>query len=386
MSRIELIIGNGNETRKLSFPCKDSQMQEICDSISVTETAAKIVRVITPNSFSLLNGKAVDLDEINYLAKRVNEFNERDRLCFFAATETEKYTTPKDLINLACNIKCYTLISDVSSFGSIGYNYLISQEEYVSDKDLRNKDFEKIGKELLDSGLGQTTSYGLLFKNRDTTFVEYYDGHSGFPLLWFNKGNVFILNLEFDRKHAYVAFPGETIEVDKALKRIGAASINKCGIYVETYSEDRTWEDIFEDLIKDGELDKANELAEAISPVGMNYKDVPERMEKISAVMDYAETSDTDDIIKLARNLDEFGYIGGVYDGNSLGKQLMQNAGYNIPSEIDEYIEYSRYGQTFMREYNGQFVGYRKFVYMKNSDITLDDILDKNTLSMEEIQ
>lgn len=83
MSRIELIIGNGNETRKFSFPCKDSQMQEICDSIFVTETAAKIIRVITPNSFSLLNGKAVDLDEINYLAKRVNEFNERDRLCFF---------------------------------------------------------------------------------------------------------------------------------------------------------------------------------------------------------------------------------------------------------------------------------------------------------------
>ena len=56
----------------------------------------------------------VNLDELNYLAKRMDSFFGDEETQFFEAIKLEHFTDMKDLINLTFNLDKYTLIKDVS--------------------------------------------------------------------------------------------------------------------------------------------------------------------------------------------------------------------------------------------------------------------------------
>lgn len=155
--------------------------------------------------------------------------------------ETGDYVSTRDLINLTFNQACHTLIRDVSDMESVGKEYVLSSREGIALRELRELDLEKIGRELLSSGGGIPTSYGLLFRNEGVKFEEIYNG-KGFPAYYHTGAEALGVEIENDGEKDYIYFPCEKTETDRALKRIVANDISDCIKRIDYTSGGKEWE------------------------------------------------------------------------------------------------------------------------------------------------
>lgn len=123
-------------------------------------------------------GEYESLDELNYLASKIDELDEHDYNHFQAAKQVSDYTgSIKDLINLIDNLDKYEIYPGVENYADLGHYYvnelgMVELPDYLVDY----FDYEAYGRDMAINETGQLTDYGYV---RDTqeTFTEYYDGN-----------------------------------------------------------------------------------------------------------------------------------------------------------------------------------------------------------------
>ena len=98
-------------------------------------------------------------------------------------------------------------------------------------------------------------------------------------------------------------------------------------------------------------------------------------------MIEYAGVSETKDIIRLARCLDEFVYIREVNDDETLGRILAENEFCDIPDSMTQYMDYERYAQDFMFKSGAKYTEHGDVVYLRE-DQTLSEILGENDITM----
>ena len=380
MKQIELVLQNDGVKRNVIFPCTEAEYQAVRKELALKDNYAFVRDVVEPKALALKKDTFVHLDEINYLAKRMDSFDQKELFSFFAAIETGDYVSTKDLINLTFNLNCYTLIRDVSNLKSVGKEYVLSSREGISLRELRELDLEKIGRELLSSGKGIPTNYGLLFRNGGVEFEEIYNG-KGLPAYYHTGAEALGVEIENDREKDYIYFPCEKTEIDRALKRIGAGDISGCEKTIDYTPGGKEWEERFNVLLQKNDISSINEIAKAVSPLTVNGDRVTENLYKLSAVIEYAGVSDTKDIIRLAKRLDEFIYIREVNDDETLGRILAENEFCDIPDSMTQYMDYERYAQDFMFKSGAKYTEHGDVVYLRE-DQTLSAILGENEIKM----
>ena len=287
-----------------------------------------------------------------------------------------------DLINLTFNQTCYTLIRDVSNLKSVGRNYVLCREVAISADELEKTDLEKIGRELLSTGKGIPTNYGLLFRNEGVAIEEVYKG-KGFPPYYYTGGEVLGVEIEKDGERDYIYFPCEKTEIDRALKRIGAGDISECHKSIDFCGGDEEWKDYFNDLLQKNDIESVNDISSAINRLGATEDAISENLYKLSAVMEFAgvTTADTEKVIRLAQNLDEFEYYREIGNDYNLGTKLIENEIGSAAEKIDDYIDYEKYAQDFLEENGGAYTKYGDVVYLRD-DQSLSEILGENEIKI----
>ena len=101
---------NGTE-RSLRLPV-DTQFVPVISEIDLVVT---VIGIDTPEFLKYLEGHDLNIDEINFLAKRMESFYKREQLQFNAAVSTFHSEKVEELINYTYNLPHFTLISDFSS-------------------------------------------------------------------------------------------------------------------------------------------------------------------------------------------------------------------------------------------------------------------------------
>ena len=79
----------------------------------------------------MLKDSYVNLDELNYLGKRMESFDSLEYDQFLIGISKLEKTGIKDLINLTFNLDHFTLCQDVSSHGKIGREYCLHPSAVV---------------------------------------------------------------------------------------------------------------------------------------------------------------------------------------------------------------------------------------------------------------
>ena len=382
MKQIELVLQNDGVKRNVIFPCTEAEYQAVCKELALKDNYAFVRDVVEPKALALKKDTFVNLDEINYLAKRMDSFDQKELFSFFAAIETGDYVSTKDLINLTFNQTCYTLIRDVSNLKNIGYNRVLSSRGCIGVDELKKMDLEKIGRELLSTGKGIPTKYGLLFRNEDVAFETLYKG-KGFPAYYYTGGDVLGVEIEKGGEKDYIYFPCEGTEIDRALKRIGASDISECNKNVDYCGGDGEWEKYFNDLFRKNDMESINSISSAINRLGADSEAISEHLYKLSAVMEFAGVTmaDTEKVIRLAGCLDEFEYYSEIGNDYNLGTKLIENEIGEAAEKIDDYIDYEKYAQDFLEERGGAYTKYGDVVYLRE-DQTLSEILGENDIKM----
>ena len=178
---IKLKIKYGNSLTDLRFPCTERQMSAALERIhaeDVTPLELYVSEVIFPEELGCLQDRFVNLDEVNFLGKRMDSFFGDEEYQFYEAMKSEGFDTLPDLINLSFNLNRYPLIQDISDMGKIGREYLLTVKGCLPADDADDPKYAKLGRELIRSGKGVFTEHGLLFVDEDTPFIRDYDGQN----------------------------------------------------------------------------------------------------------------------------------------------------------------------------------------------------------------
>lgn len=382
MKQIELLLQNKGVSKSVIFPCSEAEYQATCEELELKDNYAFVKDVVEPKALALKKDTFVNLDEINYLAKRMDSFDQKELFSFFAAVEAGDYISTKDLINLTFNQTCYTLIRDVSNLKSVGRNYVLCREVAISADELEKMDLEKIGRELLSTCKGIPTKYGLLFRNEGVVFEAVYKG-KGFPPYYYTGGEVLGVEIKKNGEKDYIYFPCEKTEIERVLKRIGAGDIIECNKSIDFCGGDMEWEAYFNDLLLKNDIESINAISSAINRLGATEDAISEDLYKLSAVMEFAGVTfdDTAKIIRLARCLEEFCYYREMKDDEMLGRTLKEQEYCDIPDSMDKYMDYERYARDFLEEKGGAYTKNGDVVYLRE-DQSLSEILGENDIKI----
>ena len=190
----------------------------------MTEAPKLLLDAIYPQELKRLEGKVQNLDELNYLAKRLDSFDETELSAFYEAMAQRKYDELKDLINLTFNLNQYALIRDISSYEQVGKSYLLQTEGILPANDEDHEKYKEVGRRLLESGRGLVTEHGLLFYDPDMKMSEIYDG-ANFPEYDWLANSLASAEIRYADKGETVFLPNDSAAILKVLGRLGADSI-----------------------------------------------------------------------------------------------------------------------------------------------------------------
>ena len=127
-----------------------------------------------------LLGEYANLDELNYLASKLDNMSQDEYERFQAAMEIGDHTgSIHELINLTENLDCYDVYPDIHDHDDLGRYYIEELDAMQVPEHLRNYiDYEAYGRDIALEESGQFTDLGYV---RDTgdRFHEYYDGERG---------------------------------------------------------------------------------------------------------------------------------------------------------------------------------------------------------------
>ncbi len=127
-----------------------------------------------------LLGEYANLDELNYLASKLDDMSQDEYERFQAAMEIGDHTgSIQKLINLTENLDCYDIYPDIHDNDDLGRYYIEELDAMQVPEHLRNYiDYEAYGRDIALEESGQFTDLGYV---RDTgdSFHEYYDGERG---------------------------------------------------------------------------------------------------------------------------------------------------------------------------------------------------------------
>ena len=303
----------------------------------------------------VFENNCINVDELNYLARRIDSFDNYELAKFQGAIAREGICTMKDFINLTFNLHNYTVVTDFSNLKNIGTKHYLDKNIGCPVSEMERLDFETMGLNLLNSDDGKVTSYGVVFCNR-LLIEEVYDGKM-FPD--YDYTSDYTLKLEMMRKDSlstslekvWLYLPTSKACIVKALLRLGADTYNDLTFQcVDSMSLSESLEDRLSSMDNIGEV---NELSKII------HEFDPEGIKKLEAVIDYTQVKTADEMIGLAKNLDSFFFVAGISTVEQYGRYMIIESGhFEYDSELESYIDFEKYGQDRCKHEQGCFTSH----------------------------
>ena len=294
----------------------------------------------------------VNVEELNYLAKRLDSFDTGEAAQFQAMAHKLELFELKDLINLTFCCQQATVITDFSDISAVGRNHYMNLHGGSARVDeLEALDGVETARQLIENGNGAVTPYGVVYDN-GMKLEPVYDGR--FFLCYYYKPNAITVAVTSkaepeDTEHiTWLFLPMTQEEIDRALQRAGITDPADIRLRLEdTQLPDEA--DMLLDMEQESLAD-LNALAQATDALSSDD------MEKLGAVVMLAKPQNAEQIKNLAENLDLFDFALGAHTPVEYGKYMIQQSGrFEYDENLDEFYDYEKYGLQRMGEEDGMF-------------------------------
>lgn len=360
------------------FPCEEKKLYEISNRLGIeitTKANCLIVNSSSEDFLGILQDKQCNIDELNYLTKRMDSFTQKERKEFYAAAFTEKPKTMADLINLSFNTHCYSLVSDFSDLDKLGKDLYLSEKIAVRSKEFEELNGEDFAMEVINNNLDSTiTPYGVLYKNRNEPY-RVYDGKHFPPYGWQEK--IVTVQLTAKGENEYIYLHCSDIEIEKVLMRLEVPYLYDCEIAIDNHNfPDGVTDIVTEEAFSLTKVDTLNNLASHFE--GMSRRDI----NHFEELMGYVKPQTVDEVMALRESMYEFEIYDGVPDAESYRKFMICESGhFEYDPNLEDYIDFKRYGKDKMKNEIGTFINNNYLLYYGQNQ-KLSNLLSKN-LGME---
>ena len=294
----------------------------------------------------------VNVEELNYLAKRLDSFDTGEAAQFQAMAHKLELFELKDLINLTFCCQQATVITDFSDISAVGRNHYMNLHGGSARVDeLEALDGVETARQLIENGNGAVTPYGVVYDN-GMKLEPVYDGR--FFLCYYYEPNAITVAVTSkaepeDTNHiTWLFLPMVQEEIDRTLLRGGITDPADIRLRLEdTQLPDEA--DVLLDMGQESLAD-LNALAQATDALSSDD------MEKLGAVVMLAKPQNAEQIKNLAENLDLFDFALGAHTPVEYGKYMIQQSGrFEYDENLDEFYDYEKYGLQRMGEEDGMF-------------------------------
>ena len=294
----------------------------------------------------------VNVEELNYLAKRLDSFDTGEAAQFQAMAHKLELFELKDLINLAFCCQQATVITDFSDLAAVGRDHYMNLHGGIASVDELNKlDGEETARRLIESDSGKITPYGVVYDN-GMKLEQIYDGRI-FPCYYYEPNAITVAvtskSEPEDTNHiTWLFLPMEREEIDRALLRGGITD----PVDVRLRLEDSQFPNEV-DVLLDMECENLSDL-NALAQAADSLSDSD--MNKLGAVVMLAEPKSAAQIKNLAESLDLFDFAPGAHSPAEYGKYMIRQSGhFDYDENLDAFYDYEKYGAQRMNEEDGMF-------------------------------
>ena len=343
----------------IPFPIPHDQYahcMELLEALEIGDAVKADCKVEKIDSFyTVLNRMetlAVNIDELNYLAKRLDGFDAGEAAQFQAMAHKLELFELKDLINLTFCCQQATVITDFSDLAAVGRDHYMNLHGGSAPVDeLNTLGGEEVARQLIESGSGTVTPYGVVYDN-GMKLEQIYQG-GAFPCYYYEPNPITIaMTSKTEPENAehitwlFLAMAQE--EIDRAIQRAGIADPNEIRLRLED-SQLPDEVDVLLDMEQES-LSDLNLLAQAAN--GLSNDD----LNKLGAVVALAKSQTAAQVKNLIDNLDLFDFTPDAHTPEEYGKYMIRQSGhFEYDENLEDFYDYAKYGTERINEENGVF-------------------------------
>ena len=379
---IHAVLSNPNHPEygvaSIPFPIPHDQYShcmELLEALEIGDAVKSDCQVQEINSFySVLKRTemlTVNVEELNYLAKRLDSFDMGEAAQFQAMAHKLELSELKDFINLTFCCQQTTVITDFSDLAAVGRDhYMNLHGGCAKTAELDALDSEEMALRLIESGSGTVTPYGVVYDN-GMKLEQAYDGQF-FPCYYYEPRATMVAvtsksELENTEHITWLYLPMAQEEIDRALQRAGIADPADIRLRVE-HSQLPNEVNLLLNMQHES-LANLNALAQTTD--ALSTDDV----KKLGAVVTLAKPQNVEQVKNLVENLDLFDFAPDAHSPAAYGKYIIQQSGhYEFDENLDDSYDYEGYAQRRMNDENGMFTD-RGYIAYKGY-FSIEEVMD----------
>ena len=319
-------------------------------------------------------GGVASLDELDYLAKRLDSFDAGEAAQFQAMAEKLDLHGITDLINLTFCCQQATVITDFSDLEAVGRDHYMNLNGGAASVDELNAlDGYETALLLIGGGAGVITPYGVVYDN-GMKLSHDYDGHHLPPYLY-DPSEIVIQITPVDRpeESEMLYFPCPDSKIDRARQRLGVEDFEDCTATLEMVGsiDEKVLKLFEEDFILSEHLDTLNHLAKCYAYFDKRAK------EDFNTIVDYAWPQTPEEVLRIAENIHDFTLVKGIQTPEEYGEYMVKDSGrHEVDFELQNYVDYERYGQDQLEMEDGVFIEAGYLAYL-GSDPEIEEIMSR---------
>ena len=362
----------------IPFPIPHDQYahcMELLEALEVGDAVKADCRVEKIDSFytvlERMETLTVNIDELNYLAKRLDGFETGEASQFQAMAHKLELLELKDLINLSFCCQHATVITDFSDLAAVGRDHYMNLRGGCALVDELNAlDGEKVARQLIENGSGTVTPYGVVYDN-GMKLEQFYQGRE-FPCYYYEPNPLTIAMMsktepEDTKQITQLYLPMMQDEIDRAIRRAGITDPKEIRLWLEG-SQLPDEVDVLLDMEREN-LSDLNALAQAAD--SLSDSDI----NKLGAVVALAKPQTAAQIKNLVENLDLFDFAPGAHTPEEYGKYMIRQSGhFEYDENLDDFYDYAKYGAERINEVGGIFTDRGYIAY--NGDISMEEVME----------
>lgn len=304
------------------------------------------------SSYSILKrleNATVNVDELDYLAKRLDSFCEGEDDQFLAMAHKLELTDIRDLINLTFCCQRATVITDFSDLERIGRTHRLN----LSGGAMPTEEYAKLNGRaealrLIAGGGEMVTPYGVVYDN-GMRLEPLYDGRH-FPSYLYKSPVVALETVSGSDTEGYFCLPMSDQQIQRMIERSELEIQNAPLKIVTDALPEKVAEALDMESLSVGDISALNQMCRAIEPL----KDAD--MEKLSAIVLTAGPGDIMAVCHLAENLDRFDFVPDIHTPEEYGKYMIQQSGrFEYDEELEDFYDYRSYGEQRVKSEDGHF-------------------------------
>ena len=379
---IHAVLSNPNHPEygvaSIPFPIPHDQYShcmELLEALEIGDAVKSDCQVQEINSFySVLKRTemlTVNVEELNYLAKRLDSFDMGEAAQFQAMAHKLELSELKDFINLTFCCQQTTVITDFSDLADVGRDhYMNLHGGCAKTAELDALDSEEMALRLIESGSGTVTPYGVVYDN-GMKLEQAYDGQF-FPCYYYEPRATMVAvtsksELENTEHITWLYLPMAQEKIDRALQRAGIADPADIRLRVE-HSQLPNEVNLLLNMQHES-LANLNALAQTTD--ALSTDDV----KKLGAVVTLAKPQNAEQVKNLVENLDLFDFAPDAHSPAAYGKYIIQQSGhYEFDENLDDSYDYEGYAQRRMNDENGMFTD-RGYIAYKGY-FSIEEVMD----------